>query len=43
MLSLLGDPKQNQEKVEVNLHIYDARPYINAVGNQFAGKGYESD
>lgn len=26
----------------VNVHIYDARPFMNAVGNKLAGKGYEN-
>lgn len=25
----------------VNVHIYDARPYMNAVGNMVTGKGFE--
>lgn len=24
------------------MHIYDARPFMNAVGNKIAGKGYEN-
>jgi hypothetical protein len=27
---------------KVNVHIYDARPLINAVGNKFSGKGWEN-
>ncbi|KAL4450968.1 hypothetical protein ABPG74_021290 [Tetrahymena malaccensis] len=45
MLRLIGDPtnKDNRISNNVNVHIYDARPFMNAVGNKLAGKGYESN
>lgn len=49
MLRLIGNPtiKSLQDKdqnsvQEINVHIYDARPYLNAVVNKVHGKGYEN-
>ncbi|CAD8210241.1 unnamed protein product [Paramecium pentaurelia] len=37
------DEQENQyEDKEIRLRIYDARPHINAIGQQVAGKGYEN-
>ena len=44
MLRYLGNPnyqEQNDSNSDVNLHIYDARPFINAMANKVKGKGYE--
>lgn len=41
MIRLIGDPSKDYQHPETTVHIFDARPYINAVGMQFAGKGYE--
>ena len=51
MLRLIGNPKEifnldsSQEKkqsIKKNVHVYDARPYINAFGNKVHGAGFES-
>ena len=43
MLRLIGNPRSRalHPPNSKNVHIYDARPYANAFGNQFKGKGYE--
>ena len=43
-LRLIGNPfhKHGGKDGLVNLHIYDARPYLNAVANKMNGKGYEN-
>ncbi|KRX00915.1 hypothetical protein PPERSA_09521 [Pseudocohnilembus persalinus] len=38
---IIGDPTDTNRQ-EYNCHIFDARPKINAMSNQLAGKGYES-
>lgn len=43
LIRLIGDPVRDYQHNDITVHIYDARPFINAVGNQFAGKGYEND
>lgn len=37
MLSVLAELSPSKK-----LHIYDARPFMNAIGNKIAGKGYEN-
>jgi myotubularin-related protein 1/2 len=42
MLRLMGEPKtKDYRKGEVNLHVYDARSYIAAMGNKVKGHGFE--
>ena len=43
MLRLIGNPRTREfyKDQPKNLHIYDARPYINAYANRLNGKGYE--
>jgi len=43
-LRLIGNPsnKELQKEDEITVHIYDARPYLNAVANKMGGKGYEN-
>jgi len=43
-LRVIGNPykKDSGKECPVNLHIYDARPYLNAVANKMNGKGYEN-
>jgi len=43
-LRLIGNPscKEIQKEGETSVHIYDARPYLNAVANKMNGKGYEN-
>ncbi len=43
-LRLIGNPfsRHGGKDGLVNLHIYDARPYLNAVANKMNGKGYEN-
>ena len=50
MVHLIGNPlsrKQEEGKEqlsdgETNVHIYDARPYLNAIANKVSGKGFEN-
>lgn len=51
MLRLIGDPSLYENSLEspeknsnkrITLYIYDVRPYLNAIGNKFQGKGYEN-
>ena len=51
MLRLIGNPtinieiedlQKNTNAVKKNVHIYDARPYLNAFGNRMNGAGFES-
>jgi len=43
-LRLIGNPFNRNAGKDglVSLHIYDARPYLNAVANKMNGKGYEN-
>ena len=44
LLKLLGNPNYMGdigEKPEITVHIYDARPYLNAMANKVNGKGFE--
>lgn len=45
-LRLIGNPTLyeniSEDSKTINLYIFDLRPYINAVGNQIKGKGYEN-
>lgn len=43
LLKFLGNPYQNDynESNGVDLYIYDARPYLSAMGNRLNGKGFE--
>lgn len=43
-LRLIGSPlsRDRQNEGGINLHIYDARPFLNAVANKVHGKGYEN-
>jgi len=43
-LRIIGNPNKRDTSKEgpVNLHIYDARPYLNAIANKMNGKGYEN-
>jgi len=43
-LRLIGNPsnRELQKEDEITVHIYDARPYLNAVANKMNGKGYEN-
>ena len=48
MLQMLGDSCSRAmsvgggTKTKTTLLIYDARPFINALGNRMSGKGYEN-
>jgi len=44
VIRMIGNPlqfKPSNEQQNVNVHIYDARPYLNAFANKMKGKGYE--
>ena len=44
LLKLLGNPNyigDIGDKPEITVHIYDARPYLNAMANKVNGKGFE--
>ena len=45
MLKIIGNPDLYQGSIQafVNLHVYDVRPFINALGNRIIGKGYENE
>ena len=52
LIKLIGDPYLDIDKIEkesdnvnnsVNLHIFDARCYSSAIGNQFIGGGTENN
>lgn len=44
MVRLIGDPtnRSNCSKPTINVKIFDARPYLNAMANKVHGKGYEN-
>lgn len=39
----IGDPLHDSTTIKQNCKIYDARGYYAALGNMFAGKGYEKE
>ena len=43
-LRLIGNPcsREGIREEAINVHIYDARPFLNAVANKMHGKGYEN-